>query len=217
MWNKLKEQFNLLKLEKKKLYLITDSTKFLSKELFLDAIASALQGGVDVVELDEKDIPDNVLVDIAKKIRILCDEFGATFIINQRCDIAKIVEADGVHLDESCISPTDAREILGENAVIGVTTRTPEGAVSAFNEGVDYITIGPVYTDEDKIAASIDVNDIKWINENIDIPVFITGEIDLGNISTIVQTGVRRIAITNPIMYAKIPEETARNFLRFLP
>ena len=60
MWNKLKEQFNLLKLEKKKLYLITNSDKFLSKDEFLDATASALQGGVDIVQLKEKEIPDNV-------------------------------------------------------------------------------------------------------------------------------------------------------------
>lgn len=208
MWDKLKEQFNLLKLEKRRLYLITNSDKFLSKELFIDAIASALQGGVDVVQLNETDIPDNVYVDIGRKVRILCDEFGATFIINNRCDIAQVVEADGVHLDESSISIDDARCILGQNAIIGYTIYSPEGAVSSFNEGADYIMINYNNTN---------VEDIQWINENIDIPLFTTGDFTPDNISSAIQSGIRRIATTDSIMYAQIPEKNARNFLRFLP
>ena len=73
MWDKLKEQLNILKLEKKKLFLITNSDRFLSKDEFLDAIASALQGGVDILMLREKIIPDNVIVELGHKIRTLCD------------------------------------------------------------------------------------------------------------------------------------------------
>ena len=208
MWDKLKEQFNLLKLEKRKLYLITNSDKFLSKELFIDAIASALQGGVDVVQLNETDIPDNVYVDIGRKVRVLCDEFGATFIINNRCDIAQVVEADGVHLNESSINIDDAREILGQNAIIGHTVYSPEDAVNAFNEGADYITL-------DFENTSID--NIQWINENIEIPLFVTGEFEPENISSAIQSGIKRIGTTNSIMYAQIPEKTAREFLRFFP
>lgn len=208
MWDKLKEQFNLLKLEKRKLYLITNSDKFLSKELFIDAIASALQGGVDVIQLNETGIPDNVYVDIGRKVRMLCDEFGATFIINNRCDIAQVVEADGVHLDESSISIDDAREIFGQNAIIGYSIYSPEGAVSAFNEGADYISISYENTN---------IDDIQWINDNIDIPLFVTGEFTPDNISSAIQSGIRRVGTTNSIMYAQIPEKTAREFLRFLP
>jgi len=217
MWDKLKEQFNLLKLEKKKLYLITNSDKFDSKEMFLDAIGSALQGGVDIVQLNEAGIPDNVLVEIGRKVRILCDEYGATFLINQRCDIAQIVEADGVHLDVGCVNIADAREILGSNAIIGLTAHSAEDAVNAFNLGVDYITLGSICTTADKSQEAINSDDLHWINQNIEIPVFVTGDINSENISYAVQKGVKRIALTNPIMYAKIPEETARNFLRFLP
>ena len=81
MWSKLKEQFNLLKLEKKRLYLVTNSDKFESKDIFLDAVASALQGGVDIIQLREKNAPDGVIVDLGSKIRMLCDEYGATFRI----------------------------------------------------------------------------------------------------------------------------------------
>lgn len=209
MWDKLKEQLNILKLEKKKLFLITNSDKFLSKDEFLDAIASALQGGVDILMLREKIIPDNVIVELGHKIRTLCDEYGTTFIINDRADIAHIVEADGVHLGENDISVPDAREVLGHNAIIGKTVTNPDDVIQAVNDGADYVII--VNND------SIDFEMIKWIYENIDIPTFVTGAIGLDDTAELVARGVQKIAITKPIMYAKSPEHAARGFLRHLP
>ena len=195
MWDKLKEQFNLLKLEKKKLCLITNSDKFESKDLFLDAIASALQGGVDIVILRELAYPDNVVVEIASKLRILCDEYGATFIVNNRSDIAMIVEAYGVHLGQNDISPQDARTVLGENAIIGKSTHNPDEVIQAVNEGVDYITFEPIADDKFVVEEYM-----LWVNENIDVPVFLAGEINLKNINNIIQKGTKRIALTNAIM-----------------
>ena len=212
MWDKLKEQFNLLKLEKKKLCLITNSDKFESKDLFLDAIASALQGGVDIVILRELAYPDNVVVEIASKLRILCDEYGATFIVNNRSDIAMIVEADGVHLGQNDISPQDARTVLGENAIIGKSTHNPDEVIQVVNEGVDYITFEPIADDKFVVEEYI-----LWVNENIDVPVFLAGEINLKNINNIIQKGTKRIALTNAIMYAQVPENTARKMLMYLP
>ena len=212
MWDKLKEQFNLLKLEKKKLCLITNSDKFESKDLFLDAIASALQGGVDIVILRELAYPDNVVVEIASKLRILCDEYWATFIVNNRSDIAMIVEADGVHLGQNDISPQDARTVLGENAIIGKSTHNPDEVIQAVNEGVDYITFEPIADDKFVVEEYI-----LWVNENIDVPVFLAGEINLKNINNIIQKGTKRIALTNAIMYAQVPEDSARKMLMYLP
>mgnify|MGYP002706080975 FL=1 len=212
MWDKLKEQFNLLKLEKKKLCLITNSDKFESKDLFLDAIASALQGGVDIVILRELAYPDNVVVEIASKLRILCDEYGATFIVNNRSDIAMVVEADGVHLGQNDISPQDARTVLGENAIIGKSTHNPDEVIQAVNEGVDYITFEPIADDKFVVEEYI-----LWVNENIDVPVFLAGEINLKNINNIIQKGTKRIALTNAIMYAQVPEDSARKMLMYLP
>lgn len=212
MWDKLKEQFNLLKLEKKKLCLITNSDKFESKDLFLDAIASALQGGVDIVILRELAYPDNVVVEIASKLRILCDEYGATFIVNNRSDIAMIVEADGVHLGQNDISPQDARTVLGENAIIGKSTHNPDEVIQAVNEGVDYITFEPIADDKFVVEEYL-----LWVNENIDVPVFLAGEINLKNINNIIQKGTKRIALTNAIMYAQVPEDSARKMLMYLP
>ena len=214
MWDKFKEQFNLLKLEKKKLCLITNSDKFISNELFLDAIASAIQGGVDIVQLKETTFPDYVMAEIAKKIRIVCDEFGATFVVNSRCDIAQIAEADGVHLEGDSVNISDARTIMGEHSVIGITAYTTEDVIKAYNEGVDYINFAAEFNK--KKNEIVNADDIRWLNDNIDIPIFITGEINLDNIDMVVKTGASKIALTNALMYAQIPEETAQEFINIL-
>ena len=216
MWDKLKEQFNLLKLEKKKLYLITSSEKFVSKDEFLDAIASALQGGVDIIQLREKSIPDNVIVEIGHKIRTLCDEFGATFIVNDRADIAKIVQADGVHLGSEDINVSDAREVLGDNAIVGKTTHTPDEVEKAIKDGADYITLGPISLNN-KNPHAIDFSVVEWAQDNAKIPTFVTGDITLKNVVELTRSGIHKLAVSDPIMYAKIPEQTARSFLKYLP
>lgn len=216
MWDKLKEQLNLLKLEKKKLCLITNSDKFLSKDDFLDAIASALQGGVEIVLFREKNFPDNVKVELGRKIRALCDEFGATFIVNDRPDIAMIVEADGVHLGQDDISTIDARCVLGKNAIIGKTCTTTDEIIEAVNEGVDYVNFGS-FSSKGKSDFSIEDEAILWVAENIDIPVFIFGEITPKNLPKLVSLGTNRIAISESLIYSKVPEHTAREILNSLP
>lgn len=124
MWDKLKEQFNILKLEKRKLYLITNSDKFNSKDDFLDAIASALQGGVEIVQFREKNFPDSIKIELGRKIRALCDEFGATFIVNDRPDIALIVESDGVHLGQNDISIMMPAKFLAKTQSSGKLVQT---------------------------------------------------------------------------------------------
>ena len=216
MWDKLKEQFNLLKLEKKRLYLVTDSENFISKVDCLDAIASALLGGVDIVQLREKTVPDSVIDDMGHKIRTLCDEYGATFIVNDRPDIARIVEADGVHLGQSDINVEDAREILGQNSIIGKSCHNTDEIISAINEGADYVTFGPIFTTLSKSGEYIDFAQIQWVTDNIDIPVFLTGDISITNIQDLAQAGVNKVVMTNSIMYARIPEHSAREVLKYL-
>ena len=153
-----------------------------------------------------------MVVEIASKLRILCDEYGATFIVNNRSDIAMIVEADGVHLGQNDISPQDARTVLGENAIIGKSTHNPDEVIQAVNEGVDYITFEPIADDKFVVEEYM-----LWVNENIDVPVFLAGEINLKNINNIIQKGTKRIALTNAIMYAQVPEDSARKMLMYLP
>lgn len=214
MWDKLKENFNRIKLSEKKLYLVTNSDQFESEDAFLDAIASSLEGGVDIVQLREKNMGANEILKLGKKIKLLCSQYGATFIVNDRIDIAAILEADGVHLGQDDLDVNSAREILGANAIVGVSTHAPEQALKAVEEGADYIGVGPVFatpTKQGRIPVGLEY--VKWASENIQIPFFAIGGIDLKNVSQVLDAGAEKIAVVRAVMNAQNPVSAAQKFL----
>lgn len=214
MWDKLKEKYNKLILGNKKLYLVTNSDKFDSDDAFLDAVASALKGGVDILQLREKNMPANRIIELGKKIKLLCAEYNATFIVNDRVDIAAILEADGVHLGQDDMDVASARKILGNNAIIGVSTHAPEQAQKAVQDGADYIGMGPVFTTPTKPGRkSVGLEYVEWVSKNIDIPAFAIGGIDLDNVGEVIQHGAKRIAVVRAIINASSPENAAQQFL----
>ncbi len=213
MWDKMKK----IKLLNRKLYLVTNSDKFDSEDLFLDAVASALKGGVDILQLREKNMPANKIIELGKKIKLLCGEYNALFIVNDRVDIAFAVGADGVHLGQDDMDIQSAREILGENAIIGVSTHAPEQAQKAVLDGADYIGVGPVFTTPTKPGRqSVGLEYVKWVSDNIDLPAFAIGGIDLDNVNEVISNGAKRIAVVRAIINSVNPEIAARAFLEVL-
>lgn len=204
-------------LDSKKLYLVTNSDKFSSDDEFLDAIASALEGGVDILQLREKNMPAKRIIELGRKIKQLCLQYDATFIINDRVDIAAILEADGVHLGQDDLDVASARTILGENTIIGVSTHAPEQALKAVEDGADYIGVGPVFatpTKEGRIPVGLEY--VKWASENIEIPAFAIGGIDEENIDEVINAGAKRIAVVRAIINANSPQKAAEEFLKKL-
>ncbi len=214
MWDKLKEKYNQIKIAEKKLYLVTNSDKFQTEDEFLDAIASSLQGGVDIVQLREKKMGANEILKLGRKIKLLCSQYDATFIVNDRIDIAAILEADGVHLGQDDLDVKSAREILGESAIVGISTHEPAQALKAVQDGADYIGVGPVFatpTKEGRIPVGLEY--VKWASENIQIPFFAIGGIDAQNVSQVLDAGAKKIAVVRAIINAKNPCEAAEDFL----
>ena len=198
-------------LEGKNLYLVTNSDNFASEDEFLDAVALALKSGVDIVQLREKNRPASEFIALGKKVRELASTFGAVFIVNDRVDVAKIVEADGVHLGQEDISIADAREILGENAIIGVSTHCPEHVESAIVGGADYIGVGPVFKTPTKpLKIPVGLEYVEWAAKNIDIPFFAIGAINTDNIKDVRKAGAARVALIREIMDAKDIEGTVK-------
>lgn len=214
MWDKLKNKYTQLKVGEKKLYLVTNSDNFESEDAFLDAVASALEGGVDIIQLREKNMSANKILNLGKKLKQLCLQYDATFIVNDRVDIAAIVEADGVHLGQDDLDVKSARKILGPNAIIGISTHAPEQALKAVADGADYIGVGPIFatpTKEGKIPVGLEY--AKWAYENIEVPAFAIGGIDLSNCEAVLETGLKRIAVVRAIINANSPQDAAKAFI----
>lgn len=219
MWDKgLNIWGNKSKLESKRLYLVTNSDKFNSEDEFLNAIASALKGGVDILQLREKNMPAKRIIELGKKIKQLCLQYDTTFIVNDRVDIAAILQADGVHLGQDDLDIKSAREILkGANCgecIVGVSTHAPEQALKAVADGADYIGVGPVFatpTKEGRIPVGLDY--VKWVSENIDIPAFAIGGINEENVEEVITAGAKRIAVVRAIINAGSPEKAVEKFL----
>ena len=214
MWDKLKEKYYQIKLSDKKLYLVTNSDKFKSDDDFLDAIASALKGGVDILQLREKNMPANKIFELGKKIKQLCIQYDTTFIVNDRVDIAALLEADGVHLGQDDLDVKSARKILGANSIIGISTHAPEQALKAVADGANYIGVGPVFatpTKEGRIPVGLEY--VKWVSENIELPAFGIGGINLENCEEVFEAGLKKIAVVRAIINANSPQKAAEEFL----
>lgn len=217
IYEELKMNLKKYMLESKNLYLVTNSDNFTNEDDFLNAVALALKSGVDVIQLREKTKPAGEIIKLGKKIRELASIYGAVFIVNDRVDVAQIVEADGVHLGQEDICPYAAREILGEKAIIGVSTHCIEHAKIAMENGADYIGVGPVFktpTKPNKTPVGLEY--VKWASENVTIPFFAIGAINLENIQEVKNAGAKGVAVIREIMYSSNIEKTVQEFKKHL-
>ncbi len=213
IWEKLEMNLNAYRLKDKKLYLVTNSDQFESEDAFLNAVASSLKGGVDIVQLREKNSSAKRIIELGKKIRNLCSMYDALFIVNDRIDIAKIVEADGVHLGQDDADIESAREILGKDTIVGISTHEPAQALKAVADGADYIGVGPVYTTPTKPGRpSVGLEYVKWVSENVDIPFFAIGGICKENCKEVIDAGSTRLAVVRAIINSDSPDSSARDF-----
>lgn len=217
MFEELSKKLKIKKLSDKKLYLVTDGSLFSSEDEFLDAIAAALKGGVEIVQLREKTASAKEFIRRGKKIKELCALYDALFIINDRVDIAHIVGADGVHLGQEDVDIAEARHILGNDAIIGISTHAPEQAQKAVHSGADYIGAGPVFETPTKPGRkSVGLEYVEYVSKNIDIPWFAIGGINTENVSEVINSGASRVAIVRAVINSKNPENSAKMFVEAL-
>lgn len=197
-------------LSNKKLYLVTDRSNFTSIDSFYDAIASAINGGVDIVQLREKTATAKEFLEIAKVVKEICHHNDVLFIINDRIDIALAVQADGIHLGHEDIDLHSARHMLGHQAIIGNSTHKPEDALQAIENGADYIGVGPVFTTPTKPGRqAVGFEYVQWAAQNVTIPFFAIGGINETNVQDVVRAGASRVAVVRAIINAQSPKNIA--------
>jgi len=195
-----------------RLYLITDR-KIATKPL-PEAVRLALEGGVKAVQLREKDLPVREFLALAQEMRAITREFGAKLIINDRVDVAMTVGADGVHLGHQSMPVDAARKVVGTGLLIGVSTHTTEEALAAQAGGADFVTFGPIFETPSKtgLGNPVGAAAIRYLKNEINIPIFALGGIKSGNILPVMSAGADGVAMISAIMAADDIRKTAAAF-----
>lgn len=195
------------------LYLITDRKTSGTRGL-LSTVEAAFKGGVRLVQLREKDLSAKELLSLAIELKTLAARYGARVLINDRVDIALLANADGVHLTSTSYSPKEARSLLGDDRLIGVSTHSMEEALGAQEDGADFVTFGPVFHTASKtgMGGPLGIERLKEAAQKLSIPVFGLGGIDESNIKAVAGAGAC-VALISAIMASSDPEGAALNLL----
>lgn len=176
-----------------------------------EVVRAAVAGGVDTVQLREKHASDRERYHIAREVREFTREAGVTFLVNDRIDLAQAVDADGVHLGDDDLPVSVARELLGDERLIGRSVSTVEGAREAARAGADYLGVGAVYATETKaMAESIGPQRVRAITETVDVPVVGIGGVTPANAREVIEAGATGVAVVSAITAAADPEAAAR-------
>lgn len=165
-----------------KLYLVTDS-EILKDRDFYKCIEDAIKSGVTMVQLREKNTDGKEFLEKAIKLRELTNKYNVTFVINDRIDIAMLVDADGVHIGQSDIDAVSVRKLLGDNKIIGVSARNLQEAKIAKENGADYLGIGAMFSTSTKSDAKlVSFNTLEEIIKEVNLPFVLIGGITLDNV-----------------------------------
>lgn len=180
-------------------------------------IREAAAGGARIIQLREKNLPDRALLERARQVRQWTRASGALFIMNDRPDIARLVEADGVHLGQEELPVKEARRILGPEALIGVSTHNFEQVHQAVLDGASYIGVGPTFPSATKSFAEFTgLQFVRQVAAETSLPAFVIGGVSLETIEAAVAAGARRVAVSQAICQADDPRVVAAELVRRL-
>ena len=184
-----------------------------------DAMLQAvLTGGVDIVQLREKELDDDVITRSARTFRRLCDTYSALFIVNDDPDLAHRCDADGVHLGQDDMPVVEARELLGAEAIIGLSTHSEEQIDVAAPAPVDYISVGPIWETPTKEGRpGVGLGLVEYAAAHSAHPFFAIGGIDPANAPEVVAAGATRLASVRAIRDAERPQAAAEAMRKVPP
>ena len=200
----------------KTLYFITDSTKYDDEEEFLQDVFAALKGGVDMIQLREKDLSDEEVYERALKIKKEADKYDTPLIIDDRVDVAKKLGV-GVHLGDEDMAVKDARAILGDEAIIGASVKTVERAYEAEKEGASYFGTGALFPTQTKvITRHTSLETFRTVKKSVDLPVYAIGGINERTLPELAGEDFDGICVVSAIQYAEDPEAAVKKLRAIL-
>ena len=208
------------KASKRQYKMIQFISHFNDKYSYLDSIRLALDGGCKWVQLRMKDASEEEFLRNAHQARKLCDQYQATFIIDDHVELVRECGADGVHLGKNDMPIADARRLLGDDFIIGGTANTFDDVLSHYRSSANYIGCGPFrFTTTKKGLSPIlglkGYQDIvaKMKSQSIDIPIVAIGGITIDDIPSIMQTGVNGIALSSTVLNATDPVQEMKRIM----
>ncbi|MDA1164919.1 MAG: thiamine phosphate synthase [Planctomycetota bacterium] len=219
-------RYELYSIEKAILTTIGSQRRFDSRSVYLllsvdqcslDAehvLREAIAGGVRIVQIREKSMPDRQLLEYARRVRKITRESGTLMIMNDRPDLAMLCEADGVHVGQDELRLHDVRRIAGPDCLIGVSTHSIEQARDAVLDGASYIGVGPVFPSGTKtfdVFTGLDL--VREVATEIQLPWFPIGGIDESNVNELVDTGALRVAISGAVCRSDNPRAVAERLV----
>lgn len=198
-----------------RLYVLIDARD--QVQSFRALASSLIEAGVHVLQLREKRLDDRTLLARAVLLRELTVGSDTLFIMNDRPDIARLAEADGVHVGQEELPIAQARTICGAERLVGASTHSLSQARQAVIDGADYVGVGPTFPSQTKQFADFTGTQLlREVASEISLPAFAIGGITLDNLDQVLAAGFTRVAVSSAIVAAERPAQTAREFLRRL-
>jgi thiamine-phosphate pyrophosphorylase len=194
----------------RRLYLCTPDRPDLERFL-----AACIRGGVDLVQLRDKELEARGILDAARRALRVCRGLGVPFVLNDRPDLALEVGADGVHVGQDDAPPALARRLLGEGAIVGLSTHAPDELDEAGSEPVDYVSVGPVVPTPTKPGRQgTGPAYVGYAAGAAKVPWFVTGGATPGSVGPLVEAGARRFVVVRWLTEAPDPDDAARALRR---
>ncbi len=198
---------------KRGLYFVADAG-VVAPERLIAVTRGALEGGVVLVQLRAKELTEEAMSDLAGELVPLCEEFGVPLLMNDRPEVAIAAEAAGVHLGQEDMRVAQARLMLGDSAIIGATTPTPETVRRAEAEGADYVSAGPIFrspTKPEKPAAGPEL--ARRLRDETELPLCVIGGITAENVHELRGCGVDLVCVISAIATAVDPRAAAAEII----
>lgn len=192
------------------LYLVTDRRLSLGRST-VEVVRAAIRGGVSCVQLREKGCSTREFMDEARLLKELLAGTGVPLFINDRLDVALAVGADGVHLGQNDLPIADARRLVGDRMIIGISAESVADAIRAEAEGADYIGASPVFTTPTKTdtAPPLGLVGLRAIRRAVQLPLVAIGGIDADNAAQVLRAGADGLAVVSAIVSAPCPRTAA--------
>ncbi|OUP78640.1 thiamine-phosphate diphosphorylase [Erysipelatoclostridium sp. An173] len=201
--NFTKEQLNL--------YLVTDR-HWLANRNLEDDVEKAILGGVTMVQLREKNIDNDSFIELAKKVKQVCNKYKVPFIINDNLEVALAVDSDGIHIGQDDLPASLVRQKIGPDKILGVSAHNLDEAIAAKKAGATYLGAGAMFSTTTKDnTTNLSIEQLQAITKNVDIPVVAIGGINYDNCLSLKNCNLAGIAVVSAIMAATNISEAASN------